>query len=85
MPDEKDDFVDALIWEMWNADFEKALPRLLQRLTKREQQIFTCIRQNMKQVDIAERLNLSKPRVNQLLKQVELKLRCESQNLGLIE
>ena len=65
LPGKQMSFVDTLIWEMWNADFEKALPRLLQRLTKREQQIFTCIRQNMKQVDIAERLNLSKPRVNQ--------------------
>ena len=83
--DEKTDFEDTLIYEMWNADFEKALPRLLQRLTKREQQVFTCIREDMKQVDIAERLELSKPRVNQLLKQVELKLKCESQNLGLIE
>ena len=83
--DEKTDFEDTLIYEMWNADFEKALPRLLQRLTKREQQVFTCIREDMKQVDIAERLELSKPRVSQLLKQVELKLTSECQNLGLIE
>ena len=85
MPDEKADFEDTLIYEMWNADFEKALPQLLQGLTKRERQVFTCIRQNMKQVDIAESLELSKPRVNQLLKQVELKLTHECQNLGLIE
>ena len=83
--DEKTDFEDTLIYEMWNADFEKALPRLLQRLTKREQQVFTCIREDMKQVDIAERLELSKPRVSQLLKQLERKLRHECQNLGLIE
>ncbi|MCY3720897.1 MAG: sigma-70 family RNA polymerase sigma factor [Candidatus Poribacteria bacterium] len=83
--DEKTDFEDTLIYEMWNADFEKALPQLLQCLTKREQQVFICIRQNLKQVDIAERLTLSKPRINQLLKQVESKLRRESQNLGLIE
>lgn len=85
MPNEKDDFVDTLIYEMWNTDFEKALPQLLQCLTKREQQVFICIRQNMKQVDIAERLDLSKPRVNQLLKQVELKLTSKCQNMGLIE
>lgn len=84
-PDKQIGFVDTLIWEMWNADFEKALPQLLQCLTKREQQIFISIRQNMKQVDIAEKLDLSKPRVNQLLKQVELKLTRECQNLGLIE
>lgn len=83
-PNTQPDCGDALIYEMWNADFEKALPQLLQRLTKREQQVFICIREDMKQVDIAERLELSKPRVSQLLKQVELKLRCESQNLGLI-
>ena len=85
VPDKGADFEDTLIYEMWNADFEKALPQLLQRLTKREQQIFTCIRENMKQVDIAEKLDLSKPRVSQLLKQVELKLRRECQHLGLIE
>ena len=85
VPDERAGFEDTLIYEMWNADFEKALPQLLQCLTKREQQIFISIRQNMKQVDIAEKLDLSKPRVNQLLKQVELKLRRECQHLGLIE
>lgn len=85
LPDEKSDFVDRFIYEMWNADFENALPRLLQRLTKREQQVFTCVREDMKPVDIAERLELSKPRVSQLLKQVKLKLTHECQNLGLIE
>ena len=85
LSDKKADFVDTLIWEIWNADFEKALPQLLQCLTKREQQVFTCIRANMKQIDISEKLNLSKPRVSQLLKQVERKLKHECQNLGLIE
>lgn len=85
LSDKKVDFVDTLIWEIWNADFEKALPQLLQCLTKREQQVFTCTRANMKQIDISERLDLSKPRVSQLLKQVERKLRRECQNLGLIE
>ncbi len=84
-PNRQTHFVDGLIWEMWRADFEKALPQLLRCLTKREQQVFTCIRKNMQQVNIAERLELSKPRVNQLLKQVELKLIRECQNLGLIE
>ena len=79
------DFVDKLIWEMWNADFEKALPELLQGLTKREKQVFTLIRMDMKQCDIAEILTLSKPRINQLLKQVETKLIHESKNIGLIE
>ena len=83
--DPQSDFVDKLIWEMWNIDFEKFLPELLQCLTKREAQVFTCIRVNMKQCDIAEKLNLSKPRVSQLLKKIELKLRHECQNLGIIE
>ena len=85
VPDKQTDFVNVLVWEIWNADFEKALPQLLQCLTKREQQVFTCTRANMKQIDISERLDLSKPRVSQLLKQVERKLRRECQNLGLIE
>ena len=83
--DPHSNFVDKLIWEMWNADFEKHLPELLQCLTNREEQIFTLIRVNMKQCDIAETLALSKPRVSQLLKQVERKLSRECQNLGLIE
>lgn len=79
------DFVDKLIWEMWNADFKKALPQLLQCLTKREAQVFTLIQRDMKQRDIAEILTLSKPRINQLLRQIEAKLSRESKNLGLIE
>jgi RNA polymerase sigma factor (sigma-70 family) len=85
VPDKKADFEDAVIYEIWNTDFEKALPQLLQGLTEREQQVFTCIRANMKQIDIAERLDLSTARVSQLLKQVERKLRGECQNQGLIE
>ena len=83
--DPQSDFVDKLIWEMWNADFEKHLPKLLQYLTKREAQVFNCIRANMKQCAITEKLGLSKPRVSQLVKQVERKLSRECQNLGLIE
>ncbi|MCG9132762.1 sigma-70 family RNA polymerase sigma factor [Candidatus Poribacteria bacterium] len=83
--DPQSNFVDKLIYEMWNADFEKYLPELLQGLTKREKQIFTLIRVNMKQCDIAETLALSKPRVSQLLKQVERKMRRACQNLGLLE
>ncbi len=85
LPDKKADFEDTLIYEMWNADFEKALPQLLQGLTERERQAFACIHENMKQCDIAKKLGLSAPRVSQLLKQVELKLRRECQHLGLIE
>ncbi len=78
-------FEDTLVWEMWNKDFEQALPRLLKCLTKREQQVFSAIRSNMKQCDIAENLALSKARVSQLLKQVERKLMSKGQKLGIIE
>ena len=81
----KVNFEDTLIWDMWNADFEQALPQLLRCLTKREQQVFIAIRANAKQCDIAENLALSKARVSQLLKQVERKLRHGCQNLGIIE
>ncbi len=81
----KVNFEDTLVWEMWNKDFEQALPRLLKCLTKREHQVFSAIRSNMKQCDIAENLALSKARVSQLLKQVERKLRRECQNLGISE
>jgi len=85
LPDKVPNFVDTLIWELWNADFEHALPQLLQSLTGREQQVFTGTRAGMKPLDIAAALQLSKPRVSQLLKQVALKLRRECQHLGLIE
>jgi len=85
LPDKVPNFVDTLIWELWNADFEHALPQLLQSLTCREQQVFTGTRAGMKPLDIAAALQLSKPRVSQLLKQVALKLRRECQHLGLIE
>lgn len=85
LSDSNANFVDTLIWEMWNADFEQALPQLLQCLTKREQQVFAGIRANMKQCEIANRLELSRSRVNQLKKKIKLKLTAECQNLKLIE
>ena len=85
LPDKRSDFVDTLIWELWNADFEKALPHLLKGLTKRELQVFSCTRANMKQVDIAEQLGLSAPRISQLLGQVERKLTRECRKLRIIE
>ncbi|MXY28449.1 sigma-70 family RNA polymerase sigma factor [Candidatus Poribacteria bacterium] len=78
-------FENTLVWEMWNADFEQALPRLLKCLTKREHKVFSAIRSNMKQCDISETLGLSRPRVSQLLKQVELKLTRECRHIGIIE
>ena len=78
-------FVDRLIWEISVANFEKVLPQLLEALTHREQQVFTCIREDMPNCDIAKILKLSPPRISQLARNVEQKLRQECQTLGLIE
>jgi RNA polymerase sigma factor (sigma-70 family) len=78
-------FVDRFIWEISVANFEKALPQLLEALTLREQQVFTCIREDMPNCDIAKMLKLSPPRISQLVRNVEQKLRRECQTLGLIE
>ena len=78
-------FVDKLIWEISVVNFEKVLPLLLEALTHREQQVFACIREDMLNCDIAKLLKLSSPRISQLAKNVEQKLRKECQTLGLIE
>lgn len=78
-------FVDALIWDISVANFESALPQLLDALTPREQQVFGCIREDMRNTDIAEALHLSPGRVSQLISQVEVKLKQACQQFGLIE
>lgn len=78
-------FVDRLIWEISVANFEKVLPQLLEALTHREQQVFACIREDMSNYDIAKLLKLSPPRISQLARKVEQKLRQECQKFGLIE
>ena len=78
-------FVDALIWDISVANFERALPELLNALTPREQQVFGCIREDMRNLDIAEALYLSPGRVTQLVNQVEIKLKQACQQFGLIE
>ena len=78
-------FVDALIWDISIANFERALPQLLNVLTPRERQVFVFIRQDMRNADIAEALHLSPGRVTQLINQVEIKLKQACQQLGLIE
>lgn len=78
-------FVDKLIWEISVANFEKVLPQLLEALTHREQQVFTCIREDMSNCDIAKMLKLSPPRISQLAQNVEQKLRQGCQKYGLIE
>ncbi|RKU10358.1 hypothetical protein C6503_19805 [Candidatus Poribacteria bacterium] len=78
-------FVDALLWDISVANFERALPQLLNALTPRERQVFDCIRGDMQNRDIAEILHLSSGRVPQLINQVEIKLKQACQQLGLIE
>jgi len=84
-PDPQPHFEDKVIWDMWNVDFERALPQLLQRMTPRERQVFNLIRADTRNCDIAKTLNLSRGRISQLTQQVELKLRQESEKLGLVE
>ena len=78
-------FVDALIWDISVANFESALPQLLNKLTPRERQVFVFIRQDMRNREIAEALHLSPGRVTQLVNQVEIKLKQACQQFGLIE
>ena len=78
-------FVDRLIWEVSVANFEKVLPQLLEVLTQREQQVFACIREDMPNCDIAKVLKLSPPRISQIARNVEQKLREACQRFGLIE
>ena len=78
-------FVDRLVWEISVANFEKVLPQLLEALTQRERQVFICIREDMPNCDIAKMLQLSPPRISQLVQTIEQKLRQGCQKFGLIE
>ena len=78
-------FVDELVWEISVAKFEKVLPQLLKALTHREQQVFTYIREDMPNCEIAKMMKLSQPRISQLVRNVEQKLRKECQRFRLIE
>lgn len=68
-----------------NISFKTALPKLLEILTPREQEIFACLRANQRNCEIAEALTLSEARVNQLVTQVTQKLTRAAQRLGLAE
>lgn len=78
-------FVDVLIWDISVTNFKSALPQLLNALTPRERQVFVCIREDMRNREIAETLHLSPGRVSQLINQMEIKLKQACQQLGLIE
>ena len=68
-----------------NISFASALPELLKTLTPREREVFAYLRKNQQNREIAEILNLSAPRVSQLVTQVTQKLRKAGQRLGLAE
>lgn len=76
------EFEDELVKDI---SFREALPELLQTLTARERDVFTCLRENQQNHEIAEALKLSEARVSQLVKQVTLKLTHAGQRLGLSE
>ena len=82
VPDPHGDFTDELVQ---NISLAAALPKLLKILTPRERAVFTCLRKDQQNCEIAEVLNLSESRVSQLVKQVTLKLTNAAQGLGLAE
>ena len=80
--DSTSEFEEKLVQDL---SFREALPALLQTLTAREREVFTCLREDQQNHEIAETLKLSKGRVSQLVKQVTLKLTHTGQRLGLSE
>ena len=76
------EFEEALVR---NISFEAALPKLLKTLTPREREVFACLREDQRNCEIAEVLNLSESRVSQLVTQVTQKLTGAAQRLGLAE
>ena len=82
VPDPLAEFEEELVQ---NISFAAALPKLLKMLTPREREIFMCLRDHQQNCEIAEALTLSEARVNQLVKQVTLKLTVAGQRLNLAE
>lgn len=68
-----------------NISFTAVLPKLLKMLTPREREVFTCLRADQQNCEIAKALTLSEARVNQLVTQVIQKLTRAAQSLGLTE
>ena len=81
-PDPHAEFETELVQ---NISFASALPKLLKTLTPREREVFAYLCENQQNCKIAEILNLSAPRVSQLVTQVTQKLRKAGQRLGLAE
>ena len=82
VPDLNAEFDDELVQKI---SFQETLPELLQTLTPRELDVFTCLREDQQNHEIAEALKLSEGRVSQLVKQVTQKLTYAGQKLGLAE
>ncbi len=76
------EFEDELVRDI---SFQDALPELLKTLTPREREVFTCLRDDQRNCEIAEALNLTESRVSQLVTQVTQKLRKAGQRLDLAE
>lgn len=81
-PDPHAEFEDELVRDM---SFAAALPELLKTLTPCERDVFACLREGQRNREIAGILNLSAPRVSQLVTQVTQKLRNAGRRLGLAE
>ena len=82
IPEPYTEFEEALVR---NISFEDALPKLLKILTPREREVFACLREDQRNCEIAEVLNLSKSRVSQLVTLVTQKLTGAAQRLGLAD
>ena len=80
VPDPQAEFEDRLAETL---SFAAALPEILEMLTPSERKIFTYLRDGWQNHEIAEALKLSKGRVSQLVKQVNVKLTTVGQRLGL--
>ena len=80
IPDPHAEFEEALVRDI---SFAAALPKLLKILTRRERDVFTCLCDNQRNCEIAKALAVSEARVNQLVRQVKLKLSTAGQKLGL--
>ena len=81
-PDPHAEFENRLVRDI---SFASVLPELLKILTPRERKVFTCLRKNQKNHEIAKVLNVSKSRVSQLVAQITLKLTNAMQGFGLAE
>ena len=82
VPEPHTEFEEALVRDI---SFQDALPKLLKTLTPREREIFVCLREDQRNCEIAETLDISESRVSQLVTQVTQKLQDIGQKLGLAE